>query len=104
MAKDKKKSKVGFQFTALQKRIKLLNAKILLLEEKNRKLEAEAREEWRKEASKEGDFQRVAGTSDMALLVDKNASKDRPRQVYHVEKEPESKLAQEPWYKRIFRL
>jgi len=54
MAKDKKKSKVGFQFTALQKRIKLLNAKLLLLEEKNSRLEAESRENWRSQAAKEG--------------------------------------------------
>lgn len=50
--RDKKKT-TKFQFTALQKRIKLLNAKILLLTEENRRLKAEAREEWRHEASQE---------------------------------------------------
>ena len=82
MAKDKKKLKVSFQFTALQKRIKLLNAKVLLLEEKNRRLEAEAREEWRHEASQES----------------VPASEDTPSAV------SESELAQKPWYKRILGL
>lgn len=49
--KSKKKSPVGFQFNALQNRIKLLNAKITVLSEENRRLKAEALEVWRQSAT-----------------------------------------------------
>lgn len=55
MGKDKKKSKVGFQFTALQKRIKLLEAKNLVLEAKNKELSAQVRKDWRDMAATESE-------------------------------------------------
>lgn len=86
------KSKIGFQFHALQKRIKLLEAKNLLLTEENRSLKAKARENWRENACNEA-------AQTLLKKVEKDMFQHASQQYFGLSEQIGNP---KPWYRRLF--